>query len=58
MNAGAGDGVKILTERVSSYDDIGTSLLFKDVCKMVLENKLSDASIVENGIILLEEEDA
>ena len=56
MKAGAGDGVKILTERVGSYDDIGTSLLFKDVCKMVLENKLSDVSIVE--IIMLEEEDA
>ena len=32
---------------------MGMSLLFEDMCKM-----LSDTSIVENGIRMLEEEDA
>ena len=50
-NDGVEDDVIILTERVSSYDDIGMSLLLKDVCKVLLESMvLSDASIVDGGI--------
>ena len=49
---GAGDGVKL---RVSSSEDIGMSLLLEDMCKTVLENMLSDSSIIENGIRILEE---
>ena len=48
---GVEDDVIILTERVSSYDDIGMSLLLKDVCKVLHESMvLSDASIVDGGI--------
>ena len=56
---GAGDGVKILTERVSSYDDIGMSLLFEDSCKVVFEIMLlSDTSTVDVGNEMLKEDDS
>ena len=59
MKAGVGDGVKILTERVSSYDDIGMSLLFEDSCKIVLEIMLlSDTSTVDAGNEMLKEDDS
>ena len=48
---GVEDDVIVLAERVSSYDDIGMSLLLKDVCKVLLESMvLLDASIVDGGI--------
>ena len=56
MKAGVGDGVKILTERVSSYDDM--SLLFEDACKTELESMvLSDTSIADVGNKILEKYD-
>ena len=48
---GVEDDVIVLTERVSSYDDISMSLLLKYVCKVLLESMvLLDASIVDGGI--------